>query len=181
MSHPTKSAVEAAQELATFPGEHPARHAAREWMEKFGDKVATNKLQTAQHGELPLRVQHLRNWPDEMTHVPAAVASTMNPAQLYKASADAAARLHENEQNDQRVKIAVLEDQTALFTLLTEPMVTTAPLLRDTLRARCAIGNTGYFHGQTAHRLVLEHLQDVQDEGADKDYYQAAEEHRPCL
>ena len=99
-------------------------------MEKFGDKVATNKLQTAQHGELPLRVQHLRNWPDEMTHVPAAVASTMNPAQLYKASADAAARLHENEQNDQRVKIAVLEDQTALFTLLTEPMVTTAPLLR---------------------------------------------------
>ena len=167
---------ESVKELPTFPGEHPARHAAREWMEKYNDKVATHKLQTAQRGELPLRVQHLRNWPASMTSVPNNVASGMDPAQLYKAQADAAKRQHDNEENDQRVKIAVLEDQSALFTLLTEPMVSTAPLLRDTLRAKCAIGNTGYFHGQTAYRLVLEHLQEVQDEGADKDYYQSAEE-----
>ena len=145
-------------------------------MEKFNDKVAMHKLQTAQHGELPLRVQHLRNWPATMTAVPNDVASTMNAAQLYKASGDAAQRLHDNEQNDQKVKIAVLEDQSALFTLLTEPMVNSAPLLRDHLRARCAIGTTGYFHGQTAYTLVLQHLQEVQDEGADKDYYQSAEE-----
>ena len=68
MPQEPKSAAEAALELPTFPGEHPARHAAREWMEKFNDKVATHKLQTAQRGELPLRVQHLRNWPAEMAH-----------------------------------------------------------------------------------------------------------------
>ena len=176
MSTPIKAAVEAAQELPPFPGEHPAQHASREWMEKFNDRVAGEKLQTAQRGELPLRVQHLRNWPVAMTSVPAAIANGMSAAQLYKASADAAQRQHDNEQNDQRVKIAVLEDQSALFTLLTEPMVSTAPLLRDTLRTRCAIGTTGYFHGETANRLVLQHLQEVQDEGADRDYYQTAEE-----
>ena len=128
MSTPIKAAAEAAQELHPFPGEHPARHASREWMEKFNDKVAREKLQPAQRGELPLRVQHLRNWPAEMTTVPDDVANGMNAAQLYKASADAAQRQHDNEQNDQRVKIAVLEDQSALFTLLTEPMVSTAPL-----------------------------------------------------
>ena len=176
MPEAVKAAAEAAQELPPFPGEHPARHAAREWMEKFNDKVSTHKLQTAQRGELPLRVQHLRNWPDAMTAVPADVASGMNAAQLYKATGDAAQRLHDNEQNDQRVKIAVLEDQSALFTLLTEPMVTSAPLLRDHLRAKCTVGTTGYFHGQTAYQLVLQHLQEVQDEGADKEYYQSAEE-----
>ena len=108
---------DAIKELPTFPGEHPARHAAREWMEKYNDKVATHKLQTAQRGELPLRVQHLRNWPASMTSVPNDVANGMNPAQLYKARADAAARQHDNEENDQKVKIAVLEDQSALFTL----------------------------------------------------------------
>ena len=80
--------------------------------------------------------------------VPNNVASSMNPAQLYKASADAAQRMHDNEENDQKVKIAVLEDQSALFTLLTEPMVSSAPLLRGHLRERSAlsrIGSTGYF------------------------------------
>ena len=176
MPEAVKTATEAAQELPAFPGEHPARHAAREWMEKFNDKVSTHKLQTAQRGELPLRVQHLRNWPAAMTTVPPDVAASMNAAQLYKATGDAAQRMHDNEQNDQKVKIAVLEDQSALFTLLTEPMVSSAPLLRDHLRAKCTVGTTGYFHGQTAYQLVLKHLQEVQDEGADKEYYQSAEE-----
>ena len=38
--------------------------------------------------ELPLRVQHVRKWPEAMTTVPAAIASGMNHTQLYKAQAD---------------------------------------------------------------------------------------------
>ena len=45
--------------------------------------------------------------------VPQEVADQMSAAQLYKATADASQRQHENEQNDQRVKVAVLEDQAA--------------------------------------------------------------------
>ena len=69
-------------------------------MEKLNDRISTHKLQTAQRGELPLRVQHLRNWPDAMTAVPQGIARNMNAAQLYKAQAEAAQRMHDNEQND---------------------------------------------------------------------------------
>ena len=105
----------AVTDMPQFPGEHPARHAAREWMEHFHDRVAKRKLQSAQRGELPLRVQHVRKWPESMTQVPPQIAAGMNHAQLYKAQADAAHRLHENEQNEQLVKVAVLEDQSFFF------------------------------------------------------------------
>ena len=78
------------QELPQFPGEHPARHAASQWMEKLQDQVAHLNLQTAMRGELPLRVQHMRNWPEHMTTVPAEVEATLDAGQLYKAQAEAA-------------------------------------------------------------------------------------------
>ena len=39
---------------------------------------------------------------------------------------------------------AVLEDKTALFQLVTEPMIHKAPLLRDYLKAECKIGSSDY-------------------------------------
>ena len=41
----------AKQDLPHFPGQHPARHAASQWMEKLNDHVAHHKLQTAMRGE----------------------------------------------------------------------------------------------------------------------------------
>ena len=46
-----------------FPGEHPQQHLAREYIEKLHDAIATRKLQPTVRGELPLRVQAIRNWP----------------------------------------------------------------------------------------------------------------------
>ena len=40
MVESTKGTPDAGLELEPFPGEHPARHAAREWLEKFNDHVA---------------------------------------------------------------------------------------------------------------------------------------------
>ena len=77
-------------------------------MEIFQDIVANAKLQTAMRGELPLRVQHIRNWPASMTAVPQTVTDAMDAAQLYRAQAEASKRMQQNEQNDQMVKIAVL-------------------------------------------------------------------------
>ena len=69
----------------TFPGEHPQQHLAREYLDKLHDAIATRKLQAILRGELPLRVQSIRNWPDELTSIPEDVARIMDPAMLYKA------------------------------------------------------------------------------------------------
>ena len=55
MPEPNSAKSEQQLQLPAFPGEHPARHAASQWMEKMHEKIADEKLQTALNGELPLR------------------------------------------------------------------------------------------------------------------------------
>ena len=159
-----------------FPAEHSQAHQVKEWLEWFDDAVRTRKLQEARQDELPTRVQSLRNWPNELTEVPKAAADQMDAAQLFKAQADALARKRENERNDQTIKLAVLEDKTALFQLVTEPMIHKAPLLRDYLKAECKIGSSDYYEGTKAVRLLLSHVGELASDGADASYYQQAEE-----
>ena len=159
-----------------FPGEHPQQHLAKEYLDKLHDAISARKLQAIVRGELPLRVQAIRNWPDELTAVPDDVASTMDAAALYKAQADAARRAKDNEANDQTIKVAVLEDKTNLATLITEGMVNTAPLLRENLRTASRIGTSDYFDGEHTYKLLLKYLRELATENVDGDYYQKAEE-----
>ena len=52
MPEPNSAKSEQQLQLPAFPGEHPARHAASQWMEKMHDKIADEKLQTELNGEL---------------------------------------------------------------------------------------------------------------------------------
>ena len=62
-------------QLTSFPGEHPPQHAAREWLEKTRDTLNRLDLAPVLADELPTRVRHLRNYPDELTTVPDDVAA----------------------------------------------------------------------------------------------------------
>lgn len=164
------------RKLPEFPGEHPQQHSFRDWLETFNDEVAMRRLQPTLRGEMPFRVQGLRNWPADLTSVPAAVASRLDAAALFKARGDAAMRLKENEKNNLSIKLATLTDSTELFTLITESMVRTAPLLRDNLRNACKIPHSEFYDGKKAYDAVIAHVQALAREGTDADYYQSAEE-----
>ena len=56
--------------LPPFPGEHPPTHAAKQWLEYLVDQETKLHLQAVATGQLPLRVQHLRNWAQQFTAVP---------------------------------------------------------------------------------------------------------------
>ena len=142
-----KSAATGADLLAgldAFPDEYPQLHEAMLWMEKYEDRIGALHLQAVRDGKLPLRVQHLKNWPDEYLDVPDEVLSDTDSAKGYTLQLEAVKRRRENEQNDEAVKVAVLQDKNDLFLLLTEPMLITAPLLREGLRERCRMGTSQY-------------------------------------
>ena len=67
-SHPKGKDI--AKTMPAFPGEFPQAHQAREWLEKLGDHESLHHLQAVQEGKMPLRVQHLRNWPAELCEMP---------------------------------------------------------------------------------------------------------------
>jgi hypothetical protein len=130
--------------MPDFPSEFPQAHEAAEWMDFLSDKKGKLHLQAVSNGQLPLRVQHLRNWSAAHCTVPQTAVDAADAVKLYELECSAAGRARENERNDEATRIAILEDKSDLFTLITEPMVTTAPLLRDGLRASCRLGNTDY-------------------------------------
>ena len=170
---PPPSTSQGDSKLTTFPSECPQPHKAREWLQRLGEKITELKLQQAARGEVPLRVSHLRNWPPHLTAVPDDVAESMDAASLYKARADAARRARDNEENDQAIKVAVIEDKNALATLITETMVDTAPLLREELRTQAKSGEN--YDGKVVRDALLKYLATLGKEGIDEDYYTTAE------
>ena len=162
--------------LPEFPGDNPQQHEAKDWLEALDDAINAKMLQEAARGQLPLRVQSIRNWPPDLVQVPAEVQRRMDSSQLYKVKGDAAHRQKENERNNETVRIAVLEDKDALFSLITGTMQSTAPLLRDTLRAKCRISGTDHFDGTAARKMVIDHIAKLATDGDDGDFYQKAEE-----
>ena len=56
--------------VPAFPDEYPQAHEAAEWLEKYENRIGKLHLQAVRDGKLPLRVQHLKNWPEEFLAVP---------------------------------------------------------------------------------------------------------------
>ena len=56
--------------VPAFPDEYPQAHEAAEWLEKDENRIGKLHLQAVRDGKLPLRVQHLKNWPEEFLAVP---------------------------------------------------------------------------------------------------------------
>lgn len=96
------------RKLPDFPGEHPQQHSFKDWLEVFHDEIAMRRLQPALRGELPFRVQGLRNWPADLVSVPRDVAARLDAAGLLKAKGDAAQRLKENEKNNHTIRVAAM-------------------------------------------------------------------------
>ena len=140
--------------LPPFPGIHPQPHQITEWIEAFADKSSGLGLQAVLAGNLPLRVQSLRNWPDSLTTIPKTVVDEASASRLYSLRVEAARMLRDNERNDEMIKVAVLEDKSDLFVLLTEPMRESTPMLRDALREQCKMGASEYYDGVKATGLV---------------------------
>lgn len=56
------------------------------------------------------------------------VLAAADETTAYKLRVDAAGRAKQNDKNNELIRIAVLEDQNDLFTIITESMVETAKL-----------------------------------------------------
>ena len=104
----------AVRDLPNFPGEHPKAHEAVEFMEAAYEKVEQRQLQPVLTGELPMRVRHLRNYPEHLINIDPTVAASLSPEALRKEQREAARLKKENESNDELIRTATLEDSTAV-------------------------------------------------------------------
>ena len=167
---------EAVKRLPRFPGDCPGLHQGKQWAEALDDEIRALRLQPILSNQLPLRVQHLRNWPDELCEVSDEILDTVDEAIAYKIKVEAAGRAKENERNDELIRIAVLEDQNDLFTLISESMTETAKLLRDELFRVCKIPGSEFYHGGRAREHTMNYLTQIALETGGAKPYQIAEE-----
>ena len=94
------SVQESVKRLPKFPGDCPSLHQGKLWTEALDDETRVLRLQPILANQLPLRVQHLRNWPEELCEVSAAVLATADDATAYKLRVDAAGRAKQNDKNN---------------------------------------------------------------------------------
>ena len=110
-SHATGASL--AGRLIALESDTPQAHIAAEWCEGLKVAKAACHLQAVSNGNMPLRVQGYLNWDPSQTTVPQNVVDALagDVVKLYELQGKAAEKQRDNQRNDARIQIAILEDK----------------------------------------------------------------------
>jgi hypothetical protein len=158
-----------------FPGTRPKPHEIKIYFDAFVECVAKNRLSNTVDGKLPSRVAHLTKYPEDMVEEPKPLAKGATDADRRDFDKEAARRFErrrENKEIELKIAVAVRDDESSLFTLLSDSMKETNPGLRDNLRELYQVsGAPGHFTGSTALAKIKADLTAQVAEGTYDKYY----------
>jgi hypothetical protein len=123
----------------SFPGPRPKPHDTKKYLDSMVECFALNGLADVAAGNLPSRVAHLTKYPDNMVvepDKPKRDATEVEKAAYDKRCSIVFDRKRENEQIDLKIAVAIRDDRSSVFSLLTDSMKITNPGLRDALRLK---------------------------------------------
>ena len=145
--------------MPAFPGESPSPLEAAEHMEALSDRAADLHLQAIVANKLPLRVQHLRNWPDDMLTIPADVRAAADPVKIFELQARIADKQRENEGGQLSGRARNATPPTICFVrdlYLRSPNGQQGPTHARPLSSRVALGITepNKIHVSSVHSFV---------------------------
>jgi hypothetical protein len=145
------------------------------YFDAFVECVAKNRLSNTVDGKLPSRVAHLTKYPEDMVEEPKPLAKGATDADRRDFDKEAARRFErrrENKEIELKIAVAVRDDESSLFTLLSDSMKETNPGLRDNLRELYQVsGAPGHFTGSTALAKIKADLTAQVAEGTYDKYY----------
>ena len=161
-----------------FPGTRPKPHEIKIYFDALVECIAKNKLSNTADGKLPSRVAHLIKYPENMAEEPPPLARTATDSDRRDHERESSRRFdrrRENSEIDLKKAVAVRDDESLLFTLITDSMKETNPGLRDNLRETYKVsGAPGHFTGSTALAKIRADLAAQVAEGTYDKFYEEA-------
>jgi hypothetical protein len=161
-----------------FPGTRPKPHDIKIYFDALVECIAKNRLSNTADGKLPSRVAHLTKYPEEMAADPAPLGRNPDDRDRREHEKEMSRRFERRKQNkemDLKIAVAVREDETSLFTLISDSMRETNPGLRDTLRVAFKVsGAPGNFSGSKALAKIRADLAAQVAEGTYDKFYEEA-------